>query len=209
MTRSTANTVSIRGTHSGTDRARLSKSTFRRQEGASTLSSSGQQTRHDPKRPAPEPKGVEANIPNVPADTPTRARRRWLIALGIALGWFIVLGLLATFTANPVTLNRDQILRSEVVVTGTVVDASQALVKVDQAWKGRDVPAELRIENLAVTGARANEQYIFPISISRTGERRYRVTESRLPNEAPLIYPATEEALAMLRGVLEVPAPRE
>lgn len=132
----------------------------------------------------------------------SRARSRWLAALTVAFLWIAGLALLAIFTANPITLNRDQILRSEIVLRGTVLDTTQSRVKVDQTWKGSDVPIELRVENLAETGARVQQSYLLPLSVARGDRRTYRVTESLLPNGAPLIYPATPEAEAMLGELL-------
>ncbi|MGE3315539.1 MAG: hypothetical protein AB7O26_10525 [Planctomycetaceae bacterium] len=134
-----------------------------------------------------------------------QSRLRWHIALSIAAIWIVSLILLASFTANPITLNRDQVLRSEVVITGKVDDPRQMLVKVERVWRGELSLAEVHIENLPATGARAGGSYLFPLSIERSAGRKYRVTESLLPNAAPLIYPATSESEEQLTGILDPP----
>lgn len=152
--------------------------------------------------PPPKPAGSSAGDRE-------RSRFRWHIAAAVALLWIAGLILLAVFTANPVTLNRDQVLRSEAVITGQVVDAAQSLVKVERVWRGDKIGPEIRVENLSVTGARGGDSYIFPLSIERSDGRKYRVTESLLPNAAPLIYPATPESAEMLSKILGAPADTE
>jgi hypothetical protein len=91
------------------------------------------------------------------------------------------------------------------VISGTVVDARQGTVKLDKVWRGKELPAEIVIDNLTATGAQTGDAYIFPLTLERTGGRRFLVTESLLPNGAPLIYPATAEAIEMLESILAKP----
>ena len=138
-----------------------------------------------------------------PPDPPHRARRRFVLAALLAAVWMVALILLAAFTANPVTLNRDQVRRSDWVVTGTVVDLDKSLVAVEKEWKRGRITGEIAVRNLRETSARTGERYILPLSADKNGGTRYRVTESPVPRSAPPVYPATEEALAQLHAILE------
>jgi hypothetical protein len=121
-------------------------------------------------------------------------------AVALAAGWWVCLSLLALFTANPVTLNREQILRSKDVVTGTIVgDPGSGKVSVTEEWKGHDLRGTIMVANLATTIARQGTSYLIPLSAS---DETFRVTETLLPNGAPLIYPATYDALEQLQEIL-------
>lgn len=121
--------------------------------------------------------------------------------------WWAALGLLAIGTANPVTLNRAQILSATAVVTGHVVDAEAGTVRVERQFHGIALPEEITVEGLADSGARNGRTYVLPLSGFSPEELQ--VEPSRLPGQPRLIYPATEAALAQLAGIHRVPAPPE
>ena len=75
---------------------------------------------------------------------------RLKLTITLVLIWLFGLGLLAALTANPVTLNRDQIADSIVVVTAEVEDANAGLVRIRKVWKN---PA-WSSEKLAMSKAR-------------------------------------------------------
>ena len=130
-----------------------------------------------------------------------RVRRLFRLAVLIAALWWLFLGSLALFTANPVTLNREQIIRAETVVTATVVDPVKGTIHIEKSWKGiREVDA-ITLGNLNETGAKAGVSYIIPVTESR--KDRYIVTTTRLPKNPPLIYPNTPKSEQQLKLILK------
>jgi hypothetical protein len=130
---------------------------------------------------------------------------RWPLwaAATIAAAWLAALVVMAARTANPVTLNRAQLAKAEFVATAKVVDRARGAVEVEDQWKNK-APVSLTLENLAQTSAVDGQKYLIPISKAADG---FRVTGSRLPNDAPLIYPATSESIDQLRQILDEHAP--
>jgi hypothetical protein len=127
--------------------------------------------------------------------------RLLIVAAAIAIIWGAFLIVMAWLTANPVTLNRDQILRADFVVTGTIEsDPRGGEVSVLREWKKNGLTGTIHLENLdEAPGARRGATYLMPLSHALTG---YRVTEARLANSAALIYPATPEAIDQLEKIL-------
>jgi hypothetical protein len=108
---------------------------------------------------------------------------------------------MAWLTANPVTLNRDQLLRADFVVTGKVESepASVGEVSVSREWKKNGLSGTIHIENLEDARVRQGGTYLLPLSHASTG---YRITEARLANSAALVYPATPVAIEQLEKLL-------
>ena len=114
--------------------------------------------------------------------------------------WGAVLaGLL--FTPKPITLNRVQIRQAEFVVTGTISDPQQGTVVVEKEWKHGEKREHMTIVNLNRTGGKRDSTYLIPLS--KTSGKQFQVTPTPLPNQAPLIYPATPEAIALLEKLLK------
>jgi hypothetical protein len=80
------------------------------------------------------------------------SRRRFAAAAAIALLWIIAIVLLAVLTANPVTLNREQIARSPFVVTAKVIDLDKSRVTVDKEWRRGGLSGEIVVQNLRRAG---------------------------------------------------------
>src|SRR5262245_44075916 len=99
-----------------------------------------------------------------------------------------MLSLLSFFTANPVTLNRDQILESDDVLTAGVENPDTGNVLILRAWKQRVDEKSLSLSNLKSTEAVSGQTYLIPI---RGTSDEWTVTRSKLPQRVPLIYPAT------------------
>jgi hypothetical protein len=112
----------------------------------------------------------------------------------------VFLATLAITTANPVTLNREQFSRADVVVTARIMDLAGGRCDVERRWTpGPDLDS-IAVANLVQTGARSGSLYILPL-YSR-GDGRFEVVPSHLPNKAPLVYPATPEAFLQLKSFL-------
>jgi hypothetical protein len=132
--------------------------------------------------------------------TPTAANRRRAALALIAVAWCAALAWLALATANPVTLNRRQILEADVVITARIEDRAAGKCRVVQHWKGTPVPDELVVSGLKETAVHGDGEWILPLQKVRGG---YEVLASALPSRARLVYPATDEAMEQLRGMVE------
>ena len=132
-------------------------------------------------------------------DSRISPRTLLFVCLGLAVAWWIALGVLALLTANPVTLNREQILRSQDVVTGKVIDAQRGTVEVEKQWKQDGLARTIEVDRLIEAGAKESRAYIIPLEKTANG---LQVTRSRPPDEKPLIYPATSDAAAQLTQLL-------
>lgn len=150
--------------------------------------------------PAPSPAVTGSELPVTAPPRDRGARRGFWIAVAVAACWLLVLGSLALFTANPITLNVEQVRASEYVVTGRVAGEERSVLVVESQWKGAETPAELRVGNLSQTAIRPGRSYLVPLSRTRSGALE--VTETDLPENPPLVYPATEEAIAQLAAIL-------
>lgn len=126
-------------------------------------------------------------------------RRLLLSAIALAAGWWLLLGGLALFTANPVTLNREQIRRAPYVATGTL--RADGTVAVEKEWKRRANLDTLTLPELGEAGYEPGQSYLIPV-LQRGS--RYRVMPApwqKTPE--PRIYPATPEAVRQLEGILK------
>jgi hypothetical protein len=131
-----------------------------------------------------------------------------LIAIVIlSVAWIVTLIVMAWLTANPVALNRDQILRADDVITGKVESEPRlGEVSVVRDWKKQVLKGTIHVENLDDARAHKGETYVIPLAPAATG---YRVPEARLANGAVLIYPATPPAIEQLEAILGDQAPKK
>lgn len=147
--------------------------------------------------------GVEPGVP-IPPPTPASLRRsRMLLVIAAVLtaAWMVALLVMAHYTANPVVLNREQILESPYVVTGTVVgEPASGKVAVEREWKKQALSGTISIANLAATGAKSGVSYIIPLS---KPDESLHVTEVPNSEGMPLIYPATAASLDQLKAILD------
>ena len=81
-----------------------------------------------------------------------------------------------------------------------VEDPKTETVRVEKSWKEAVSGARLTLSNLHATNSAAGDRLLIPVSRSRDG---WRVTLSKLPNEPPLVYPATPESEGQLRKLLK------
>jgi hypothetical protein len=133
-----------------------------------------------------------------PASRPSRGPL--LFAGTLTVIWCAILIGMAWLTANPVTLNRDQILRADFVITGKIEsEPAQGEVSVSREWKKNGLKGMIHVENLEEAKVRRGGTYLMPLSHASTG---YRVTEARLANSAALVYPATPAAIEQLEEIL-------
>ena len=127
--------------------------------------------------------------------------RRWFTLAASLVGlWVFGLGVLSFLTANPVTLNRDQILEATDVLTAVVKDADYGEVRVERSWKDVVHEDEIELPNLRYTHPAVGERLLIPVTTSRNG---WRVALTNLPNQPPLVYPFNEESERQLRHLLK------
>jgi hypothetical protein len=114
--------------------------------------------------------------------------------------WCAFLIGMAWLTANPVTLNRDQIFRADFVITGKV-ESEPAIgeVSVSREWKKNGLKGIIHVENLEDAKVLRGGTYLLPLSHASTG---YRVTDARRADSAALVYPATPVAIEQLEKIL-------
>ena len=144
----------------------------------------------------------------VTVDPVTDAKLRLRLFAGLLLGgvWLTGLAVLAWQTANPVTLNREQIRRSRWVVVGTL-DTKTKLLKIEKEWQSNErfKKPGVSITNLDATRLRPGQRYIVPLQRDSrdtySAPTGWEVTPTLLPNKEPLVYPATDDALAQLKRI--------
>lgn len=129
-----------------------------------------------------------------------KAGQLLVVAVLVAGVWWLMLAALALLTANPVTLNRVHVRQADCIVTATVSDLDRDTLTVNKAWKQRIKLDRIIVENLKQTDAKPGQSYLMPLS--RIANNRYRITPTPLPENPPIIYPATPEALQQLNELL-------
>jgi len=140
---------------------------------------------------------VDPGLTRPPAKTSAGVRRA-AIAL-IAVVWCGLLAWLVLATANPVTLNRRQILDADAVVTAQVVDPAAGTCRIVRQWTGETLPGEFVVAHLDETAARPGGDWILPLV--KIGDEP-EVLPSLLPSHARLVYPATPEVLEQLEAIV-------
>jgi hypothetical protein len=130
------------------------------------------------------------------ASFPARRRRFCLL---LAAGWCALLACLVLTTANPVTLNRRQILEADAVVTAQVLDSATGRCRIVNTWSGTALPDDTLVAHLDETAATPGGEWILPLAKRGDG---FEVLPSRLPSGARLVYPATPEAVRQLEEIL-------
>lgn len=143
---------------------------------------------------------VRTDSPDTAFHTVSHVRRWFVLAASFTGLWVLGLGVLSFLTANPVTLNRDQILEATDVLTAVIDDAKDGHVRVEKSWKGKVFDERLTLSNLSETNPVANQRLLIPVTFAPPN---WLVTPSKLPREPPLVYPVTEESERQLRHLLK------
>lgn len=156
---------------------------------------------------SPEPKATalppaSPSIPGAESGPKSFRTRAVLIAALVIAGlWISGLGVLALVSANPVTLNQKQIRESHLIVTAVRESDDSTALAVTKEWIRGEELGRITVGNLGETRMRAGQDFLVPLQRLSTG--RYQVTATSLPNEAPLVYPATPEAESQLQRLLD------
>ncbi len=105
------------------------------------------------------------------------------------------------WTAHPKIVSPGQILKAHVVVVARRVRADGDRIQVERVLRG-DLPPdqELRVLNLAdVPDLSIDQSYLFALSRFR---RDFEVTTLDGQHAAPLVYPASPEAIEQAKSIL-------
>jgi len=144
----------------------------------------------------------------VTADESAKAGRGRLglliAAAALVAAWLSALALLAVRTANPVTLNRWQLLDSDAVVVATPQpidgESRHVSLSIERVLAGGALPDALRLGGVEATRFEKPGRYIVPLHETGHG---FAVTPAPPAlNGAPLVYPATAEAVRMAEEIL-------
>jgi len=139
----------------------------------------------------------------VPAE---RRRRdpRFYLALGIGVVWLLILAGLSLWTANPVTVNRKQLLLADAVIVAEIVEPT-GKIKVSSVLKGR-ADGDLQPDSsLSVRRAgdhwTAGESRVLPLR--RDADGNWTIAPAPLPDTVHLDYPANEDVLEQVDEILQ------
>lgn len=135
-----------------------------------------------------------------PAKTPANlGRNRILMALGLAVVWYVVLISLASTTANPITLNPAQITKAYAVVLADMSPDGQATIK--QSWKRELGETSIQLSDFKLPDGNPYPagQYLIPLDKTAQG---FEITKSLVLKNAKLVYPSSPALIAALEELL-------
>ena len=127
----------------------------------------------------------------------------------VCVVWVLGLAAMVLQTANPLTLNRRQIEVSTMVVQAEVTRLVPGEVRVEKFLLGSGKDSQLiLVRNLNQTPAQIGQRYLLPLVPVRdvTGtvaNGLYDVTPTGLPENQPLIYPNSDEAMQLFETLLK------
>lgn len=122
----------------------------------------------------------------------------------IGVVWLVALLWLTLTTANPVTLNRFQVVNSDFVVQGNFPANSRGF-QVHQCWPLEQADGLIRFENRDEITPQPATDYLVPV-VKLNGN--YYITPSRMKGR-PLIYPVSPDSLEQLDNLLTEAAVRQ
>lgn len=140
------------------------------------------------------------------------ARRPFWLGLAVlaVAAWWGFLFTVAALTASPVVLNVQQILQTDAIVTGVVLEGGH--VRVEKTLYGGGVGDEIEVDLLDEMPTRAGTEYLIPLTRTVSGWT-VTVPDLPLPGDGPdgrprtrpgqpQIYPAGAETELQLSEVL-------
>lgn len=124
----------------------------------------------------------------------------FIVAAIMSTAWMLSLLILSVTTANPVTLNRDQIIESTDVLTALVDDPQSGVIQIQHSWKDVVGEKQIKVADLGSLSVTKGERYIIPVLQNK---ETWQATPSKLPKNPRLIYPASDEAERQLKSILK------
>ena len=142
---------------------------------------------------------------------PALASRRVVqLVFGVALAWWISLGLMAALTSNPAVLNISQILEARLIIEARSVDTADSVEVVRVYAADRlEPPSEIiSVSNLSevIDTLESNDSCLMPLSPDGDGGWEvggWQFLDKRNRKSIPVIYPATATTRARLKQILE------
>ena len=148
------------------------------------------------KTPAePEPAGVAPQRP-----TANQRPSRMLIPAITFATWMLALVGLTLTSANPITLNRLQILDADLIVEATLVDPRSGEFRIHDSWPKTVVEQTVTVPEAMQASAEKGRSYLLPLNVVDDGS--FEVAPAPPPIDRPLIYPATTESRKQLIAIL-------
>ena len=134
----------------------------------------------------------------------TDHRRRFPFAIAVVLvgAWLVVLSVLAVLMANPVTINREQILGSDAIIVGVrVAEAKDRdAIRVEKVLAGRGVPPELQLPHFDENAVDHAVRFLIPLRRTRDS---FEITPAPAELDGRrLVYPASSETLDAVAKIL-------
>lgn len=123
------------------------------------------------------------------------AAKSWLMAaIAVAVVWWIGLSLLTLLSANPTTVNRTQVVDSDLVVVAEVQDVQTGIVTVTRQWIDPNPQTSLTVSGLADFDVKNGDTVVLPLTGGPDGTFYLtRVQRTKLnPNGKAYIYPASD-----------------
>jgi hypothetical protein len=136
-----------------------------------------------------------------PVGTDRQQRLPFFIAVGLVGVWLAILLILAVLSANPVTINREQILASDAVIVG-VRDRTGTgdWIRVEQQLAGRGVPSRLQLPHFEKNAFGDLAQFVIPLRRTRDS---FEITPAPPALDGKrLVYPASPESLEAVAKIL-------
>lgn len=141
----------------------------------------------------------------------TRPSRNLLVAaVACVLIWGVALVWMAVTSANPVTLNFEQIAQSTLVVAGHLSESDATEFVVSEVWPEGTVPlGPIRIENADLAQLPAGQELLVPLIVLKTGD--FEITRAKLPLRRsertselspPYVYPDRADTREQLHRIL-------
>jgi len=145
---------------------------------------------------------------SVSAESPMKKSVRYqlLPAIVLAIIWLTVLAVLSLWTANPVTVNRTQILNSQFILTARIIDPQKGTVEILELKQTRNEPFDQSLINKKINlqPTRINWEKsstrIFPVYRDKAGD--WFITPAPLPKFNYIDYPATNSIRSEIAQIL-------
>jgi hypothetical protein len=157
-------------------------------------------TRRDSRTRPAQAAAAPPPAPSVAAENPPPSRAPAQIGWGLALAWIAVLATLAITAANPVIVNRKQILGADLVVTARVVDRDAGECKVEKQWTPGPPVDAIIVTNLNET--RAEQGVTFVLALEYRAGGSFAVIPAPPSGGPLLIYPATPDVVTQVANIL-------
>jgi hypothetical protein len=135
------------------------------------------------------------------------SEKPWLTAaIMIAAVWWLALSLLGLLSANPTTVNRRQIVDSDLVVAAILTDRERGLVEVTRQWIDPNPQTSLTVSGLDEFDLNNGDSVVLPLTGGPDGTfylTRVQRTNSQ-PEGTTYIYPTTDVVFQQVEDIAAI-----